>query len=162
MPLAGAESAPLREDFESSDPLARWNLHLPQWAPTQVVAEPGSVNHALELRDEEPCEYALAERIFPSSRHVNLHFRIQPYQVPHGAVLEIEVQSQRNQRPMGLRFNDGWFSYDHGRRTAEQIRINPRRWYDVELDLDCAKQTYALKFDGAKVEDAVPFTERTE
>jgi hypothetical protein len=162
VPLTSRETVPLVETFEGPDPLARWNLHLPQWAPTQVRTEPGTGNRVLELRDEEPYDYALAERIFPPSRRVNLSFRVQARQVPQGGMLEIEVQSQRHHRPMRLRFDDAWLSFDRGRRTDEQLRLTPHRWYHVELDLDCVKQAYVLRLDGRTIREAIPFAEPAE
>jgi hypothetical protein len=76
--------------------------------------------------------------------------------------LEIEVQSQRHDRPMRLRVSDEWFSYDHGRRTAAQVRTHAQRGYEVDLEFDCANQTYSLKLDGTVLNEAVPFNEPTE
>lgn len=164
LPLTGSETAHLAEGFENvatiSD-LARWTLHLPQWAPTRIVTEPGSTNRVLELRDEEPYDMAVAERVFPASERLNVRFRVQARQVAQGATCEIEVQSQRHHRPMRLKINGAWLSYDHGRRTGEQIRITPQRWYDVELDLDCATQSYSLHIDGVLIQEKIPFTEQT-
>lgn len=162
VPLTGAETAPLAEDFERPNPLALWNLHLPQWAPTRVVAEPATRNHVLELRDEEPYDYAQAERLFPAAAKVHVHFRVQARQVATGGVLEVEVQSQRHHRPMRLRLDDRWLSHDHGTRNYDQVRVSALRWYEFDLDLDCAKQTYQLKLDGVVVRADIPFTEKTE
>ena len=162
VPLSGTEPDPLKEGFEGTAALDRWNLHLPQWAPSRVVREPGTSNHVLELRDEDPYEHAQSERIFPAAKKVTIKFRVQPRRVAHGVPLEIEVQSQRHDRVMRLRVSDEWFSYDHGRRTAPQVRTEAQRWYDVTLHLDCEKQAYALKLDGNVVNAAVPFTEKTD
>lgn len=162
LPLSGSEENHLQEAFEGDEPLARWNLHLPQWAPSRVVTEPGTSNRVLELRDEEPHDYARAERVFPASKRINLRFRIQTRQLAYGGTLEIEVQSQRQDRPMRLRLNDRWFAFDHGRRSGEQVRVRDQRWYEVEMDFDCEHQTYSLRLDGATVHDSVPFTEPTE
>lgn len=162
VPLTGAETAPLREDFEGADPLARWNLHLPQWAPARVVTEPGTANRVLELRDEDPCDHAQAERLFPSARKLTVRFRVQARQTVINSFLEIEVQSQRHHRPMRLRFDDRWLSHDSGTKNYEQERLAGQRWYEIELDLDCARQAYTLKLDGAVVQADIPFTEKTE
>lgn len=165
VPLTDRELAPLQEDFEGADALARWNLHLPQWAPTRVVAETTSTqpgNHVLELRDAEPYEYALAERVFPSSRRLKIGFRIQARTLPLGRTFEVEVQSQRHHRPLRLRLEGNWLSFDHGKRTDHQVKFSHQGWHQIELDLDCEKQTYALSVNGAVVRPAIPFTEKTD
>lgn len=164
LPLAGAETKHLNDNFENGTSVAdldRWTLHLPQWAPTRVVNEPGTQNRVLELRDEEPYDYALAERVFPASKRVKVSFRVQLREIAQGATCEIEVQSQRHHRPMRIKLNRAWLSHDHGRRTAPQTRISSQRWYAIELDLDCASQSYTLRVDGSTVEEEIPFTEQT-
>jgi hypothetical protein len=162
VPLTGAETRPLAEDFEGADPLTRWNLHLPQWAPSRVVLEPATNNHVLEFRDEEPCDHAQAERLFPSAKKLQIRFRAQARQTVINSFLEIEVQSQRHHRPMRLRFDDRWLSYDHGTKNYDQVRLTGQRWYEIELALDCEKQVYALKLDGVVVRADIPFTEKTD
>lgn len=165
VPLTGRETNALREDFEGKDALDRWNLHLPQWAPTRVVPESGggkAENHVLELRDAEPYDYALAERVFPSARRVTVSFRLQARQMPLGSTFEIEVQSQRHHRPMRLRLEGNWLSFDHGRRTDHQFKFAHHRWHQIELELDCDKQAYSLRVDGELVRPAIPFTEKTD
>ncbi|MSU65413.1 MAG: hypothetical protein EXS38_04760 [Opitutus sp.] len=166
LPITGRESAPVAENFENNGKaadFARWSLYLPQWTQLQVVAEPGGSNHVLELRDEDPHDYLLAERVFPSASRVHIRLRVQSRQIAHSTGLEIEVQSQRAQRPMRLRLNQSWLSYDHGRRAyPEQVRVGLQRWYDLELDLDCATQSYSLKVDGQVAKADIPFTEKTD
>lgn len=165
-PITGRENAPVAEDFEpikAAADLARWNLHIPQWTRLHPVAEPGTSNRVLELRDEDPYDHVIAERVFPSAARVQINFRVQARQVAHSTGLEIEVQSQRHQRPMRLRLNQAWLAYDHGRRAhPEQVRIELQRWLEIELALDCATQTYALKVNGRVAKADIPFTEKTE
>ena len=69
VPLTGTISAPVREVFEdqgTAEELEWWNLYVPKWAPISIVEDPHKAgNHCLELRDEDPYDYALAERTFP-------------------------------------------------------------------------------------------------
>jgi hypothetical protein len=160
VPLTSAETTPLHENFEAADALERWNLHLPQWAPTQIATETGTSNHVLELRDEEPYDYALAERLFPASPTVHIGFRVQIRQATLGGTFEIEVQSQRHERPMRLRLNHSYLAFDRGERTNKQIRLSPQRWYAIGLDFNCEKQTYTLSVDGQVVQADIAFAEK--
>ncbi|HEY0863966.1 MAG TPA: hypothetical protein VGD97_07675 [Lacunisphaera sp.] len=162
VPLADRETSPLQETFESSDALERWNLHLPQWAPTRVVAEAGTTNHVLELRDEEPYDYALAERLLPAARRLHVSFRVQVREAQLGSTLEIEVQTQRSDRPMRLRLNRDWLAFDRGPRPNKQVRLSPQRWYAIGLDFDCEQQTYSLSVDGTVVQAGIAFAEKAE
>ncbi len=165
VPVTGAETAPLREDFEKAATVAdleRWNLHLPAWAPIAPVAEPGAANRVLELRDEEPYDYAKAERIFPDARKVSVKFRVQVRAIAQGTALDIEVQSQRGDRPMRLRLDAHWLGFDRAALRPEPVAATPGRWYAVELAFDCEKQTYAARVDGRLVHEALPFAEKTE
>jgi len=164
VPVTGQETAPLREDFEKAATVAdlgRWNLHLPQWAPVAPVAEPGTANRVLELRDEEPYDYAKAERVFPAARKVTVKFRVQARAVAQGTALDIEVQSQRGDRPMRLRLDRHWLGFDRATHRPEPVAVSPGRWYGVELAFDCERQTYAVSVDGRLVHEALPFAEKT-
>ncbi len=163
VPLTGVETAPVAEDFESKPDTAldRWNLYVPQWTHALVVTEPGTANHVLELRDEEPYDYVVAERIFPSSRHLRVSFRVQAREVRHSNQLEVEVQSQAGARPMRLRLNEKWLSRNRGREPGPQFRSHLQEWHRIELDLDCAAQAYSLSIDGKVFQQDIPFVGAT-
>jgi len=163
VPLTGTTAAPLDENFETGSDavLDPWNLYLPQWTRAQVVGEPGTDNHVLELRDEEPYDYVVAERIFPSAQHLQVSFRVQARSVRQSNQLEIEVQSQAGMRPMRLRLNQSWLTRDRGRTPGRQYRTSPLEWYRIELDLDCATQSYTMKVNGREFQKNIPFAEPT-
>jgi hypothetical protein len=165
VPILGGEANPVRQDFErvqSIMDLSRWNLHVPRWAPIRVVPDSEGAGRVLELRDEEPYDYARAERVFAPSANLTVRFRVQARAVARGCALDIEIQSRHGARPMRLRMDDAWLGFD-----SRQQRLNPspilmRKWYSVELRLDCVRQVYALLLDGEIVNEAIPFTEEVE
>lgn len=129
-PIAGATTAPVRDDFES-DAVgalpAGWNVYSPLWAPVRVVdvaassddargrgqAAPLPPNHALELRDEDPCDYARATRVFPETHGLKAAFKVLPRQA--NARLEIELTDARGNRQLLLALGeDGrvWVSHE--------------------------------------------------
>lgn len=163
VPIADRETQPVDEDFEGADPLRRWNLYLPQWAPTRIVVEPGTGNHVMELRDEDPADYAKAERLFPAAAKAVVHLRIQGRQVPHDGVLAIEVQTQRHDRPVCLYLKDEWLYVAHTRRSMKTpFALQYRRWYDIALLFNCDAQTYTLEIDGEVIHRDVEFSEPAE
>jgi hypothetical protein len=166
VPIRGSVDVPVRENFEdarSEADLELWNLHVPKWAPISVVDDPlsSSANRCLELRDEDPYEYALAERAFPESSAVALSFRILPQQIGHG-VLYVELQGPRSERPLQLRFDPEWLSLDLGPVGAEPVKIGLGRWLTVGIRADAGKQSYDLSINGEQVRRGVPFATRVD
>jgi hypothetical protein len=162
VPLSGAETEPLANEFAHATNLGdlrRWNFHLPQWAGSRLVDDETTGRRVLELADEDPCDYACAERVFPATTRLHLRLRVQGRALPAGRSFEIEVQSQRHHRPVRLRFRNGWLGCDGGRRTHRQVRFPLGRWHTLELELDCATGTFDLRVDGALTHPRVPFRE---
>ena len=150
------------ENVQSEADLELWNLHIPKWAPTAVVSDPkADDNKCLELRDEEPYDYALAERAFPESKKVTVKFRAMQQRVGPG-VLEFEVQDRSGNRPMRLRFDPDWLSLDRAKVGPDPVPQSCGRWYDIALKLDCGSQSYDLALDGKWVKRDVPFAAKVE
>jgi hypothetical protein len=165
VPLTGQESHHLNEDFQTARSIAdleRWNLHLPRWAPASVVTEPGTSNRVLELRDEDPYDHVLAERVFPASRKVTVSFRVQAREVAQGSALDIEVQSQRGDRPHRLRLDANWLGFDHEGVKVDPIRVTLQRWHTIALEFDCEQQTYSVRLDGRTVYAHLRLTGKTD
>lgn len=103
----------------------------------------------------------VAEKIFPSATHLNINFRVQSREVRHSNQLEIEVQSQAGMRPMRFELNQNRLSRDRGRTPGKQFRTHQQQWYRIEVELDCAKQSYTLHINGAVFQKNIPFVEPT-
>lgn len=164
VPITGIEKNDVQQDFENvknETELACWNLYEPAWAPLSIVKDPlNSKNHCLELKDEEPLDYAKAERVFPESKQVRLQFKINPAKITMGRNLDIEVQDKQGVRPMKIRLDREWFSFD--RKSIEAplpLPLNQNRWYLFELNLDCRTKSYSLAIDGKTVSDSIPFAQ---
>jgi len=165
LPIRGTVSKPVSQDFENvtdESALTLWNLYVPKWAPLSIVEDPQKTgNKCLELRDEEPYDYAVAQRSFPESSKPTVEFRVLMSKVGHG-VLDVEVQDQHGARPMRLRFDPKWLSMDRMKQDPKPVRIHINKWYDIKLVLDCSKQEYNLYVDGKRVRKGVEFAEKVE
>ncbi len=162
VPITGKVEEHLFEDFEGANSemdLTDWNLHIPTWAPIRIVDDPVSKTKCLELLDEEPYDYALAERIFPESKSVEINFRINAKDVRQGHALEIEVQNQQGTRPMCLRLDNEWLAADHRKVDPMPVLIQSNQWYDVKLNLNCESQKYDVFLDGKLAMADIPFAE---
>jgi len=165
IPIISTVEEHVDEDFEnaaSESDLELWNLYVPKWAPISIVADPHNKNNkCMELRDEEPYDYALAERMFPESSSVTVDFRIFVSQVGHG-VLDFEVQDARGRRPMRLRFDPEWLSMDRGGTEPDPVPIQTGKWFDIRLRLDCNRQRYDLAVNGNWVKRRLRFAEKVQ
>jgi hypothetical protein len=162
LPITGVVTAPVHDDFEAAaaaSDLEWWNLRQLQWAPIQVVEDlHRRGNRCLELRDEEPYDYALAERAFPESARVRIEFRVLPVQVGEG-VLEFEVQDRHGARPLKLRLDGHWLAQEHLARKADAHPINPHAWIHLVIELDCTAGQYSLALDGQTLSARMSFAE---
>jgi len=148
------------EGIESEMDLKRWNLHIPTWAPISVVNDPVTKTNCLELRDEEPYDYALAERVFPESKIVEVSFRFNAKDVPQGYALEIEVVDKHGSRPMLIRIDNEYLAVDRKKVDLHPVPIKMDRWYNVKLQLNCDSQSYDLFVDGKLAIDDIPFADQ--
>jgi len=164
LPVIGTVEAPVNESFQvavTEADLEFWNLYSPQWAPISVVSEPGNAaNRCLELRDEEPYDYALAERAFPQSQRVAVEFRVLVHQVGT-ARLDFEIQDGQGRRPLRLHLDSEWLASDLGKQSDDPVRIKTQQWLAVRLALDCPAQKYDLTVNGES-RPGIRFAERVD
>jgi hypothetical protein len=165
IPVTGTVTASVSESFNdqaSADELEWWNLHVPLWAPINIVQDPHKAgNKCLELRDEDPYDYALAERAFPEGRQISIEFRVQAVQVGHG-LLEFEVQDRQGRRPLKLRLTDRWLAQAHLSRGVDSLPVPTQAWLHLRLELDCAAGNYTLFLNGKEVTSKLAFAEKVE
>ncbi len=163
VPITGEVNAPVDDNFEQGDrTLDLWNLQSLIWAPVGVVAEKGTKNNCLELLDEDPYDYAQAERVFPRNKTVRIQFRFNAAQVTQGHALEVEVQDQQGTRPVRLRIDKTSLGMDHKHVEAEPAAIRTGKWHTVDLKLDCDKQSYDVVVDSGPARRGIAFAEKTQ
>jgi hypothetical protein len=164
VPVSGTVGQHVEEGFDAAESeagLELWNLYAPQWAPISIVPDPHNArNKCLELRDEEPCDYAAAERAFPESQRVTIEFRILVRRVG-AAALDVEAQDRHGNRPMRLHLDSEWLAADLRRQSVDPVSIRTGQWLEVRLALDCTTQTYDLSVNG-ETRKKIPFAEKVE
>ncbi len=164
-PIRGSVEEQVGQDFNSlgtSEDLDLWNLYVPQWTSVDLVPD-AKGGKALRLKDEEPYDYAHVERIVPSSEKMTIEFSYNLEEANRGYYAEFEAQDQRGSRPLKLRFDEGWLSFDVVKgEITDPLPMETGRWYDLRFDIDCAANSYDFYIDGKKVKDDVPFFEDVE
>lgn len=133
---ATAVAGVARDDFENTAPGAmpdEWNIYRPLWAPVQVVDTNGRGDgHALELRDEDPYDYARAIRVFPETHGLDLALKVFPHQTD--ARLELELTSAHGARPVRIAFGeDGHLWADHEGIWKDAGAYAADTWTTLEL-----------------------------
>lgn len=126
-----------------------WNIYSPLWAPVRIVETDTPNRHALELRDEDPYDYARAIRVFPETHGLKASFKILARQT--NARLEIELASANGSRPFLIALGeDGHLWANHEGVWSDNGPYTAGQWIGFELSAS-AKPTadrIALKING--------------
>jgi hypothetical protein len=163
-PISASATDEVNESFDAARSimdLAAWNLYVPRWAPVTLVADRESGGQALELRDEEPYDYAAVERVFPKGVRKEIEFQVRAPMTRRGRALEIEVQDQRGGRPLRLRLDHDWLGFDLKKAAVpDPAAVDPAKWLRVRLRIDAAAASYDVALDGTWVRKGIPFSEK--
>jgi hypothetical protein len=136
--------------------LTHWNFHLPKRANVRVTADTELGKNVIELRDAERWDHAQAERIFPAGSWLRLRFRMQVRAFGEAGRCEIDVQSQRHERPAQLCVSAAGMSIGG---TCVSARFDMQRWHDVEIVCRCDAQCFTVRIDDTIVCADAPFAE---
>lgn len=129
-----------------------WNLYSPIWAPTRIVDTGAPQGPALELRDEDPSDYARAIRIFPAAQHVKIGFKL--FAAQTNARAEIDIQGDHGERPVRLAFTEnGRIRANHEGIWVDAGTYAAGEWIAFELVINPGDNTdtYDLLRDGKSV-----------
>ncbi|MFC2085299.1 hypothetical protein ACFLS9_09595 [Bacteroidota bacterium] len=167
VPVIGNVNKHVDQSFNSlndESKLAMWNLYITQWAPVSISYDPENPNNkVLSLRDEEPYDYAKAERVIPSSKKLNVEMKVYSKKITHShGILDIEVHDKYGVRPMKVRWEPEWLMLDRGKLEITPVPVVTNRWYHIRLELDCTKQQYNLYVDNKLVSKNIPFADKVE
>ncbi len=162
VPVTATASGPVHDDFDAAAPgtlPAGWNIYSPLWAPVRVVDTPASPvgasslatavtpesrasslpqattgNRVLELRDQDPYDYARAVRVFPATHGVKVSFKVLAQQV--NARLEIDLLDGAGLRPVRLAFGEeGRLWACHEAQWLDAGAYTAGQWLTFELEI---------------------------
>lgn len=135
VPIRSRVDEPVQDDFESAavgSLPADWNIYSPAWAPVQVVQLEKDGGHALELRDEEPFDYARATRVFPQTHGLRMSFRVMARQT--NARMEMELLDAAGVRPLVLALGeDGHIWANHEGVWTDNGPYKADTWISFEI-----------------------------
>lgn len=160
VPLISSVDKEVNQDFESMNSfsdLDLWSVYISKWASLSIATE--GENNYLEMKDEEPYDYALVERVFPKSSKKKIEFSFRAPRLPQGSSAQIEVQNQHGCRALRLRIDKEWLSFDIGKISLDPVKINPKEWHNVVLNIDCETGSYRINVDGVEYLKEISFPE---
>jgi len=164
VPIVGSVDKEVNETFDninSIKELSLWNIYVPKWAPVSIKKD--GINSYLELRDEEPYDYARVERIFPKAKIKEISFSFNINKIETGRALEIEVQDQGHARPIKLRIDKNWLGFDiESVEVHDFMKVTQNNWHIVKLLIDCNKNEYRFFLDGREYKEPIPFNDKVE
>jgi hypothetical protein len=131
-------------EMKSGSHVIGWNIYSPLWAAVTVADYPSTMDKSLELTDQDPYDYAKAERIFPESRKVTIRCRVLAEQSDYGQLF-IECCNGRGTIPLRILFDSN--GYIRLLNQGFYVDVQPYTagsWYDLQLSIDAVLQNYEL------------------
>jgi hypothetical protein len=164
VPVTARVTGAIDENFETT-PLGwlpeGWNIYSPAWAPVRVVEGGKGQGHVLELRDEDPHDYARAIRVFPETHGLKLSVKVLARQ--NDARLEIDLQTGAGARPLRLALEeDGHLRACHEGQWQDVGLYTAGKWLLIELEIpkDPKADRCELRVDGkTPLKRALVFTD---
>lgn len=151
VPIRYQVDAPVHDTFNDLDTagvVTDWSIYSPRWAQVSVIEYPSADDKSLELCDQDPYDYAKAERVFPESTRVAVEFRVLARQ-SHAGQLYVEIVDHKGSVPARLVLDsDGYIKAKHGGHLIRIQEYMPGAWYDIKIVLDTVAHRYALAVNG--------------
>jgi hypothetical protein len=156
IPIIAEVQEEVKMNFNNIDAVSElsfWNIYHSKWAPVSIEKESG--NTFLKLKDEEPHDYAVVERVFPKGSKKQIEFKFRAMHLPQGTSVQMEVQDQQYNRALRLRVDRDWLSFDIAKISVDPLKIDPTKWHHVMLEIDCEKGTYQPVVNGKVVHEKI-------
>ncbi len=144
VPVTDKVTTDVNDVFPESG-LKEWNIYSPRWAPVTIAGG------ALQFRDADPYDYAMAERVFPVAKRMQIEFSLSASQNDHGQ-LQIELQDEHNTPAIRLSFEpDGTLIAKSGARTKKLMSYAPSTPYIIRITANTDTRMYTVNINGKDV-----------
>lgn len=129
--------------------LDTWNIYSPLWAPVKIEKD-AKGKKALVLRDKDPFDYAVAEKIIPASKKFSVEFDINLAQNDHG-LLHVGLLDAKGNAAIRMMFNDeSNFMNKDGYGENRNMVYEANRDYQVKVVVDLNRNFYEVFVDGER------------
>lgn len=154
-PVKHSVTGPINDNFdalEKGGTLPDWNIYAPLWAPISLVESPGKSGYALELKDEDPYDYARAIRVFEESTETSISFKLYVPDENQG-IFEVDVVDQFGNRPVRLRFDENEnLIAQEGSLEKFLSPYKKGTWHTVNIEVNASYfGHYSLSIDGVRI-----------
>ena len=127
-----------------------WNTNSGLWTPARIDQLPDG-SRALALKDQDPFDYARAERVIPEARRVTAEFTVVPAQNDKGQ-LHVEFQDAKGQAAVRLVFDaEGSLKAKAGYRYSNLTKYQAGQPCTVKLDLNVDTRSYVVTVNGKTI-----------
>lgn len=163
VPVRHAISGSVYDNFDNltpDGPVPDWNIYAPLWAPVTLTQSPLGNGLSLELKDEDPYDYARAIRIFEESETTSIEFNVFAPE-ENGGMLEVDVVDRYGNRPVRVRFDEkGQLVAQVGAVEKTITNYNKGTWHKVRLLVNAGYfGTFDLTINDQKVLEKAPLAE---
>ncbi|MGF7140617.1 sialidase family protein [Roseimarinus sediminis] len=129
--------------------LDSWNIYAPLWAPVKIEKD-AKGEKTLVLRDKDPFDYAVAEKIIPASKKFSVEFEINLAQNDHG-LLHVVLADDKGNAAIRMFFNnEGNFMNKDGYGVNRNMVYEANRDYKVKVVVDLNRNFYEVFVDGER------------
>jgi hypothetical protein len=144
VPIKEKETKHIDENFANAKVINNWNLYSPLWCNAKVE------DNALLLTDSDPFDYAKAERVFPTSRKVNITFAITPLQNTFGSI-EIEIVDTKGTPCLRIMLDStSTILTKQGYRNKVLGKYNAGDKVVINIELNTTTRFYSVSINGGK------------
>ena len=141
VPVKTVATAQADDDFSHYNTLAQldtWNIYSPLMAPVSIDKE------WLVLKDEDPFDYAVAERKVPASAMLNVSFDLQAAQTRNG-LLQIEFLDAKGTACTRVEMtNEGYLRVKNNARYGNVMTYKANQTYHLDATLDAKHRQLTL------------------
>lgn len=137
------------EQMSSGKELEQWNYNSARWA-TVGIEKMDDGTKALSLKDWDPFDYAIAQRVVPASKKLVAEFTVAPQQNNKG-LLDIEFQDAKGSPGIRLSFDStGTITTKAGYRTKNLLKYETGKEYKIRVELNTDKRFYTVEVNGKR------------
>jgi hypothetical protein len=134
-------------EMKDGEELNQWNIFSPLWCKV-AIEKMNDGSKALSLRDNDPFDYAKAERVFPNSRRLEVEFSVTPQQNSNG-LLEIEITDAKGSAGLRLMFDStGSILTKQGYRNKSLGKYNSGETVTIKIELNTTTRFYTISING--------------
>lgn len=153
VPVTAKAAGPVNDIFNElpdGHELDQWNIYSPLWAPVSMEKTPAG-KKALMLKDEDPFDYAKAERLFPAAKKATVEFTVIPQQANTGQ-LDIEFVDAHGQPSIRFTFDaDSTLKSKAAARSKNLLKYKAGEAYTIRVAFNTDTRSYTMNINSKDI-----------